>query len=111
MRRHTAFYLTILICMLGGTISALAFTFITFDPPGSVFTQASSINNQGQIVGFFSDSSGEGHGFLRNKDGTFTTIDPPGSVFTQALSINNPGEVVGVFEDSSFVGHGFLTVP
>jgi probable HAF family extracellular repeat protein len=52
-------------------------TYTTFDAPGANNgTFASGINDAGQIVGFFEDSSGLVHGFL--KDGaTYTTLDVP----------------------------------
>ena len=38
--------------------------FTTIDVPGSVFTQATGINNAGQIVGWYQDASFAYHGFL-----------------------------------------------
>ncbi len=38
--------------------------FTTIDPPGSVWTLASGINSEGEIVGFFVDANGMNHGFL-----------------------------------------------
>jgi probable HAF family extracellular repeat protein len=34
------------------------------DPPGATFTEADGINDAGQIVGRFSDSTGATHGFV-----------------------------------------------
>jgi hypothetical protein len=39
-------------------------TFTTIDGPGATFTFASGINAAGDIVGFYEDSSGTGHGFV-----------------------------------------------
>ena len=69
-------------------------------------TQEFGINNAGQVVGDFNDSSGT-HGFI-NTGGTFTTLDVPGAVETDASGINNAGQVVGVFSDSRGVFHGFI---
>jgi probable HAF family extracellular repeat protein len=68
------------------------------DAPGAVVTQAADINERGQVVGAFIDTTGIQHGFLYD-DGRYTTIDAPrpldpfamGSV---ATGINDRGEVV-----------------
>lgn len=38
--------------------------YVTFDPPGSVYTQAESINDSGVITGFYIDANNIFHGFL-----------------------------------------------
>jgi len=54
---------------IGGSITQI-------DVPGGFGTQALGVNDAGQIVGTFSNSSAPfNHGFLRNPDGSFTTID------------------------------------
>src|SRR4029077_8689079 len=85
--------------------------FRTIDVPGASDTQATGINNAGQIVGTFFD--GTTHGFVY-AGGTFTTIDvPDADVFTGFINgvngINDTGHVVGAtgFFTSS---HGFLDV-
>ena len=75
--------------------------------PGARGTLAFNISAQGDIVGVYNDSSGNGHGFLLSK-GKFTTIDVPGAVYTEADSINVQGDIVGTYADSSGNGHGFL---
>jgi probable HAF family extracellular repeat protein len=69
---------------------------------------ALGINNEGQIVGAFVDSTGE-HGFL-DTDGSFTTIDPPGSLLfeVEANGINDVGEIVGF---NNGTGRSFLATP
>ena len=81
--------------------------FTTIDVPGATSTAAEGTNPQGDIVGLYFDSSGNGHGFLLSK-GKFTTIDVPGAVYTEADSINAQGDIVGTYADSSGNGHGFL---
>jgi probable HAF family extracellular repeat protein len=68
--------------------------------------QSLAINDPGQIVGFFEDSSFLLHGFLRDKDGTFSIIDIPGAVLTEPHAINDPGDIVGREGND-----GFLAVP
>jgi uncharacterized membrane protein len=66
------------------------------------------INDSGQIVGSFRDTTFNGfsHGFLYD-GGVFTTIDVPSERNTQASAINNGGEIVGSFNPSGFAG-GYL---
>jgi len=88
--------------------------FTTIDAPGASFpppptsggTAATGINPQGDIVGDYTDSSDNIHGFLLRK-GSFTTIDAPGSNFTSPSAINPRGDIVGFFVDDSGI-HGFL---
>jgi probable HAF family extracellular repeat protein len=85
---------------------AESYTFTQFDVPGAALTNASGINNAGQIVGQYTDSTGRTHGFLYS-GGTFTTLDVPGSSDTFAAGINDVGQIVGGY----FAGtgtHGFL---
>jgi hypothetical protein len=69
---------------------------------------ATCVNDLGQIVGQYYDSSGVGHGYERS-GGKFTTLDVPfaGATGTFPQSINNSGEVVGCWADSADNSHGF----
>jgi hypothetical protein len=83
-------------------------TFTTFDVPGALPTQASSINTAGTITGNYYDASGFFHGFLRDSGGTFTTFDVPGALQTNPLDINTAGAVTGYCQDPSNLWHGFI---
>jgi len=76
-------------------------------PSYVLLSDARDVNPEGQIVGFFVDSSQKTHGFLLTKRG-FTSIDYPDAVATQARGINPEGDIVGFFVDSSKKTHGFL---
>ncbi len=103
--------------------AAAMYTFQTIDAPfaGAANSGAAGINNNGQIVGFYYDSSSE-HGFLYDH-GTFTSIDdpsslpPPGSssggfTDTRAYGINDAGQIVGHYYDYGGTGrHGFIRDP
>ena len=66
------------------------------------------INDAGQIVGFYYDSSVTAHGFLYS-GGNYTTLDDPsGTKGTIARGINDAGQIVGYYFDSSGTTHGFL---
>lgn len=75
--------------------------FTTFDPTGSIYTYAVGINTSGTIAGYYEDSTGATHGFLRTSDGTITAFDPTGSASTGVGSINDNGDVAGWYRDSS----------
>lgn len=89
----------------------LNYSFLAFDPPGSVDTIPEAVNNRGQIVGTFQDTGGVQHGFLRQPNASLVAIDPPGSVFTEAFGINDEGVIVGLWQASSGGVHGFTLSP
>jgi hypothetical protein len=69
--------------------------------------QATGINHNGQVTGFFVDGNMVNHGFLLYQ-GTFTQLDFPGATFTQALGVNNLGKLVGTYVDAGGLTHGFV---
>jgi len=79
---------------VGGFIRDVDGSFTTFNipgPPGST-TFPYDINDVGQVVGKFSDTS-EGHGFLREPDGNTTIL----AGFERARGINDTGQITGNF--------------
>ncbi len=71
-------------------------------------SQATGINDQGVVCGFYIDGGGATHGFILNF-GTLTTLDFPGSTSTQALGVNNEGQVVGFYGvGTGGTIHGFV---
>jgi hypothetical protein len=68
------------------------------------------LSNTGQIVGFYTDSSGVTHGFTRTAAG-YQTLDFPGATLTHALGVNVLGSIVGDYVDASGHNHGFLATP
>jgi probable HAF family extracellular repeat protein len=81
--------------------------FTSLNVPGAIYTQASGINDQGQIVGHYNTTNQGVHGYLYT-DGSFTTLTTAGSSSTAAEGINNHGQVVGSYVNSSNHGDGFL---
>lgn len=61
--------------------------------PAYAGTVATSINDRGQIVGYYGDASGNLHPFLMDK-GVYTSLDVPNLPCSQALDINNSGQVL-----------------
>jgi probable HAF family extracellular repeat protein len=83
-------------------------TFTSIDVPNAILTQAFGINDTGEIVGVFTDSSNRTHGFVRAVNGSFASIDVPNAILTQAFGINNLGTIVGTYTDARGVQHGFV---
>ncbi len=101
-------------------------SYITINAPsGPDVVNAQSINNNGQVVGFYVGTDGQFHGFMANvknlKGGSITGVaiaDPtipnvagePGAtfVFSQILGINDKGIAVGYYGDSTTSQHGFI---
>jgi len=91
-------YLTILsvaMSLVASAAGAADYEFETLVIPG-VAPVAQNINNQGQIVGGYTDASGASLGFLID-DGVFTPIAFPGADRTVANSINEENTIVGRF--------------
>lgn len=57
-------------------------------PPGSIATQGQGINDKGQVVGAFIDSTGAQHGFLLT-GAKYTTLNVPSHTLASATGINN----------------------
>lgn len=65
------------------------------------------MDDAGDIVGWYEDSSGIQHGFYMAKGKKAVTIDDPNGV-TNPEGINNNGEISGLYMDSSNARHGFI---
>ena len=90
---------------LGSNPVNVSYTSTTLEPPGSSFSDATSINDTGEVVGGYGDSASHEHGFLYDGK-SYTTLDPPGSTEARATSINATGEVAGGYQDSAGHKHG-----
>ena len=95
-------------------------TITEFDFPGAPTTtkhrgtSPTSINANGDIVGFYRGTDDVLHGFQRTAStGNFTSFDilAAGTAATQGtlpFSINTSGMITGVYTDSNHVFHGFV---
>lgn len=80
--------------------------FKTIEYPGAPYTRGSGINNRGQVVGIYFDSSGTTHSFLYS-GGTFTLLDSFDALGTaSAYRINDYGQILGNF--GSGQNHGLF---
>ena len=110
--RFSSMCLAVLSLMVLGDARGLAkeeaFTFVSVEVPGAIFTGVAAITSDRRMLGYFRSASGF-HGFLRI-DGNLTVLDVPvpGARWTIPFGMNSIGDVVGVFFDSQFVQHGFL---
>jgi probable HAF family extracellular repeat protein len=87
--------------------------FSLIDYPNARATFAARINNNGDLVGAYSNAAftpayNLPHGFLLRQNGSFTPIDVPGARRTQPFGINNLGQIVGEYVDQNGKSHGFL---
>ncbi len=83
-----------------------------FDPPGSLSTWATGINDSGAVTGYYDEliaGLGTQRGFVRAADGQIATFAPKGAGATFAESIDTDGATAGFFIDtSSGARRGFL---
>jgi uncharacterized membrane protein len=84
----------------------------TFDYPGAGnLTLPQKINEKGDVVGEFIDSSGVARAFVRFSDGSFSApiVDPNDTVgFTEGRGINNSRTVAGDYAISDGTLHSFF---
>jgi len=80
--------------------------FTNINLPSNI-SQATGVNDSGEVVGFFQLASGNFSAFS-DVGGAITPFEFPGSASTQALGVNNLGEIVGDYVDAGGVMHGFL---
>lgn len=96
-------------------------TFSSFDDPAGAGTNTSffGINNNGQVVGSFTDANDVNNGLLYNiLSNTWTTLNDPNASATPAFDVtgtiingvNDRGQVVGFYSDGTNV-NGFLATP
>src|SRR5437867_3778127 len=109
MRPPIRIVLTGILVFLSAGVSAHAQSITSFNVPDAFLgTTALSINERGEVTGYYEAHSKE-RGFIRDARGRFTTFDVPGSLSTAAQSINNRGEVTGYYGDPvTFRPRGFI---
>jgi hypothetical protein len=100
-----------------------------FDPPGAATTTsdicgnycgtfAYANNDEGTVVGSYTDEYVVPHGFLRSADGHFVSFDAPGAGLghfqdegTVAYAISDFGLITGQYQDAALRFHGFIRYP
>ncbi|HUE03381.1 MAG TPA: hypothetical protein VMR62_27710 [Bryobacteraceae bacterium] len=71
--------------------------------------KAISLNKSGQISGWYQDSSGVNHGFVKTGS-TCTQVDQPGATGTLLLHMNDEGSVAGFYAKSTGT-FGIVAIP
>jgi hypothetical protein len=100
---------------IAGTVSggpgfaSPTFTGINSLLPANTNSQATGVNDAGEVVGFYQEGPNTSPvftGFV-DKAGSVTPLEFPGATSTQALGVNDLGEIVGDYVTGG-VMHGFL---
>jgi hypothetical protein len=76
--------------------------YTVIDFPGTAFTVCTGINNSGLVTGYYSEGSGEIHGFLwwqGNFIATFQVTSSTGASNTFPMAVNDFGQVGGDFSN------------
>jgi hypothetical protein len=81
-------------CTIGITTSS-----IVYNPP----PPAVSINNNGNVIGCYTDGSGAVSGFLRYENGTMVTLAHTGSSQTRPTAINSSNVITGYYSVGSAI--------
>jgi probable HAF family extracellular repeat protein len=76
--------------------------------PGGSFSSASAINNNGQVVGGSTTTSGQEHAFLFSNGTMYDLGVLPGGTSSDATGINDSGQIVGNSNTSSGLEHAFI---
>jgi hypothetical protein len=79
-----------------------------FDVPGAAATVVNSINDKGELAGYYEDANFAAHGFATTSTGKIKTFDVSGAAGTYPNNINNHGLVTGWYTDAEGDYHGFL---
>jgi hypothetical protein len=98
----------------GFTYNVTRHRFRTVNVAGDSGVTAAAINNENDVAGFATNSSGTTEGFLRRSDGKVFHLDVPGAAMTQAFGVNDGDEVVGAYTvgtGSNAMSYGFIWAP
>ena len=83
-------------------------------PKGAVSVMALGINNEDQVVGSYTDATGQMHGFLFDEQSkSYTTIDDPNGMkgptgMTVVNGLNDKGQLTGFYLDANGNTDGML---
>ena len=90
-------------CLAVTGASAQSLVFTTIDFPGAVLTNAQGINDQGEIVGFYTDTTGRTHGFVQSGGALDRSIFPMPTRHRCAVS-GQPGTSSGAINGKGSQG-------
>jgi hypothetical protein len=95
------------LCLGSSAALAQTYTFQYITPPGAVQTDPLAVNDSGEVLGYWYDSSYTRHPFTF-QNGTLTSFSFPQGSGIVALGLNNKGDVAGDYTDSSGNEDGFI---
>ena len=89
-----------------------SYSFFTVPGSAQYSTIPNEINDKGQIGGWYQDSGGTYHGFIKEY-GTYTTVDFPGASNTLPDGISNTGVLQGqvLTAAPAYAAEGFIATP
>jgi YD repeat-containing protein len=98
--RFSKLFVATLSLLMCTALAAQIPTFVSFDAPdaGTGSEQGTTpltVNQNGVIAGYYVDSAGATHGFVRLGNGQITEFDAVGLVGTSPSSISQSGQIVG----------------
>jgi hypothetical protein len=79
--------------------------FTSLDFPLSSGTEATGINDSGEISGTYVDAANALHGFVYS-NGAWSSVDVAGATDTTLFHIQNNGNVAGSYTDDTTEDHG-----
>ena len=109
MKKLTFLLVILGIAFFGSAHEAFAdytYTYTSIDYPDAGNTWVSSVNDSGQLAGYFQDTTGL-HGFFYDGLQGYTQLDYPNAPQTSASGMNDSGHIVGYYEDTTG-RHGFF---
>jgi len=91
-------------------------TYYTIAYPQATATEARGVTTNDQIVGYYTDTKGNKHGFIETNATTSKPVwqkidDPSADGVTVVTGVNDSDDITGYYVDSSGVQHGFVAVP
>jgi hypothetical protein len=107
------------IFFLPSTLLGQTFTYASINVPGAVATEARGINNNGEVVGFYKNTSCTDSDMVvpdcpntkgfKLVNGSYIKLMVPGSSRTVIMGVNDYGDLVGFYTKSSDgTTHGFI---
>ncbi len=72
-----------------------SFTNINALLPANFNSQATGVNDSGEVVGFYQNDAAGDFSAFTDIGGTITSFQAPGATSTQALGVNDKGQIVG----------------
>lgn len=99
------------------TVVSFAQSYAPLNVPGAIATEARSINNNGEIVGFYKTAACTDYDIevpscptrgFKYVNGAYVKLMVPNSVSTAIMGVNDLGDFVGFYKKADGTQHGFI---